>query len=132
MATLVEVHPTYRLAFTEAGWRVRAELKVSPVRRELEAVEEEGDGGERGVGPGLGVRQQVVELGLGGVTLESSLCASARISRGGEGSLSWGYFLWGLLERLLTVKFRLTSSRGSSSCSLEPSSWNMSSINCLT
>lgn len=100
--------------------------------RELEAVEEEGDGGERGVGPGLGVRQQVVELGLGGVTLESSLCASARISRGGEGSLSWGYFLWGLLERLLTVKFRLTSSRGSSTCSLEPSSWNMSSINCLT
>jgi hypothetical protein len=34
---LVEVRPTYRLTLTDAGWRVRAELKVAPVRREVEA-----------------------------------------------------------------------------------------------
>lgn len=32
---VVEVRPTYRLTLTDAGWRVRAELKVSPVRREV-------------------------------------------------------------------------------------------------
>jgi len=35
---VIEVRPTYRLTLTDAGWRVRAELKVSPVRREVEAV----------------------------------------------------------------------------------------------
>jgi hypothetical protein len=32
---LVEVRPTYRLTLTDGGWRVRAELKVAPVRRDL-------------------------------------------------------------------------------------------------
>ncbi|MBN9524098.1 hypothetical protein J0H58_37240, partial [bacterium] len=35
---LVEVRPAYRLALTDAGWRVRAELKVTPVRRDLDAL----------------------------------------------------------------------------------------------
>lgn len=35
---LLEVRPTYRLTLTEAGWRVRAELKVAPVRREVDAL----------------------------------------------------------------------------------------------
>ncbi|QDU22550.1 hypothetical protein [Urbifossiella limnaea] len=35
---LVEVRPSYRLTLTEGGWRVRAELKVTPVRRDLETL----------------------------------------------------------------------------------------------
>jgi hypothetical protein len=34
----VAVKPTYRLTLTDAGWRVRAEVKVFPIRTEVEAV----------------------------------------------------------------------------------------------
>lgn len=34
----VEVRPTYRFALTDAGWRVRAELKVTPFRRDLDVL----------------------------------------------------------------------------------------------
>ncbi|MBX9580831.1 MAG: hypothetical protein K2X87_11035, partial [Gemmataceae bacterium] len=38
LAGAVEVRPAYQLALTDAGWRVRAELKVVPIRREVDAV----------------------------------------------------------------------------------------------
>jgi hypothetical protein len=34
----VKVAPTYQLSLTDAGWRVRAEVKVSPLRTEVEAL----------------------------------------------------------------------------------------------
>lgn len=34
----VKVKPTYRLALTDAGWRVRAEVKVFPIRTQVESV----------------------------------------------------------------------------------------------
>lgn len=34
----MRVKPTYRLTLTEAGWRVRADVRVFPVRTEVEAV----------------------------------------------------------------------------------------------
>lgn len=34
----VKVKPTYRLTLTDAGWRVRAEVRVFPIRAEVDAV----------------------------------------------------------------------------------------------
>jgi hypothetical protein len=38
LAGTVEVRPAYQLTLTDAGWRVRAELRVVPIRREVDAV----------------------------------------------------------------------------------------------
>ncbi|MBX9625912.1 MAG: hypothetical protein K2X82_19080, partial [Gemmataceae bacterium] len=38
LAGAVEVRPAYQLALTDGGWRVRAELKVVPVRREVDSL----------------------------------------------------------------------------------------------
>lgn len=38
LAGAVEVRPAYQLTLTDAGWRVRAELRVVPVRREVDAL----------------------------------------------------------------------------------------------
>jgi hypothetical protein len=38
LAGTVQIRPTYRLTLTESGWRVRAELKVSPIRTAIDTV----------------------------------------------------------------------------------------------
>lgn len=45
----VVVTPSYRLAWTEAGWKVRAELRITPIRTEVDAIAIEVPGVWRGL-----------------------------------------------------------------------------------
>jgi hypothetical protein len=45
----IRVRPAYRLRLTEAGWRVRAEVRVTPIKREVDAVTVEVPDGWRGL-----------------------------------------------------------------------------------
>jgi hypothetical protein len=38
MKGTVRIRPTYKLRLTEGGWQVRAELQVTPIRRDVEAI----------------------------------------------------------------------------------------------
>ena len=53
LAGALQIRPTYKLTLTERGWQVRADLKVVPVRREIDTVviEIPADWRETGVSP---------------------------------------------------------------------------------